>query len=784
MGVAFKGLRNLFLSNNNIDVLPRQIALLANLEILDLRNNNITGPIPFQLGDLGNLRELRISSNRFDSTIPPELSKLTLARVIDLSNNLLTGEIPTELGRLSDSVTLNLHDNRLAGRVPDILQSGQMTISGNCFRDWDFVDVSKFSNLTWRSDVECQTIYSRIPGFRQFTTTTVATGTATPSPSSTPVTLATATPSPSSTPEILSQPNTTLIAVIASTSIILLLLLLLVVVCIIRYRRDPIPTKLVNTPEALRRQGWRRKRFEDPVVAFPEDFVRKDGGEIGVEMNVLKPVARFGGTSAVSVRVDGDCLLLGSIDGVVSQTPDISTSKSVPILTHESSAEIRDVFLDNRSPATIEPHPALEATENATIPVIVLTPPSSSIHTSVTHSEPQSWLPQPWTSNPPTDVSTHMGWAEEERMYFAAQHQRSMQWTLEQYVAGGIQYQQTLSQMGFAQGMISVDKVRLGDSASQGGTMQESHGDANMPLVVNQGLAEDASPGAIFVQASVASVNTLMPAREPAPPSPSSIKDDESTLKAPPALEHLHTLTYSHALATTKLTSPESLLMASREPARASSIYNDPTLVSEDRQNGAVSSSISGDFMTTDSLKPSDAHPTVSSTTTRLPSIYKDHMLFFEDRKSEPIPPYITTTETESHTQELSPSTRSLSISKHRPVEGQEAVPPPRGVTLRFLRAEEGVGGITGIARWGKEEVGKFLEGVGVGREVVEILKAQDVTGFMLLLLDDRKLVEMGIGESSQRDLVLLAVGDVKRLIQGPRVMNSDGFDDAPPEYS
>ena len=98
--------------------MPPQLGNLANLEVLDLSGNQLSGEIPPQLGNLANLGALYLSNNQLSGEIPPQLGNLANLGALYLSNNQLSGEIPAELGNLANLEVLYLQSNQLTGCVP------------------------------------------------------------------------------------------------------------------------------------------------------------------------------------------------------------------------------------------------------------------------------------------------------------------------------------------------------------------------------------------------------------------------------------------------------------------------------------------------------------------------------------------------------------------------------------------------------------------------------------------------------------------------------------------
>ncbi|XWS10718.1 hypothetical protein CRYUN_Cryun38cG0021900 [Craigia yunnanensis] len=92
------GLKNLNLNSNHLEgPLTRSISNCKDLEVLDLGNNKINDTFPHWIEALSELQVLVLHSNKFQGSIgasknPQSLPKL---RIIDLSNNNFSGPLPT-----------------------------------------------------------------------------------------------------------------------------------------------------------------------------------------------------------------------------------------------------------------------------------------------------------------------------------------------------------------------------------------------------------------------------------------------------------------------------------------------------------------------------------------------------------------------------------------------------------------------------------------------------------------------------------------------------------------
>ncbi|XP_030453608.2 receptor-like protein Cf-9 homolog [Syzygium oleosum] len=145
-------------SNNLKDLLniPRGAHLFPKLHILDLSNNNFSGPLPVNLitnlegmmnGDNGLDKSLYMTRSfgikPYENTVTVTMKGLeielvrilTFLTIIDLSRNSFQGNIPEVIGHLRSLVGLNLSHNRLIGSIPPTLGNladlGWLDLSSN-----------------------------------------------------------------------------------------------------------------------------------------------------------------------------------------------------------------------------------------------------------------------------------------------------------------------------------------------------------------------------------------------------------------------------------------------------------------------------------------------------------------------------------------------------------------------------------------------------------------------------------------------------------------------------
>ncbi|KAL6603890.1 hypothetical protein ACP70R_044251 [Stipagrostis hirtigluma subsp. patula] len=102
--------------------LPSSVADLSNnLEVLLLRENEISGTIPYEIERLKNLQVLYMEKNFLTGNMPSSLGHIPNLFVLSLSQNKLSGQIPLSLSNLSQLSELYLQENNLSGPIPGAL---------------------------------------------------------------------------------------------------------------------------------------------------------------------------------------------------------------------------------------------------------------------------------------------------------------------------------------------------------------------------------------------------------------------------------------------------------------------------------------------------------------------------------------------------------------------------------------------------------------------------------------------------------------------------------------
>jgi Leucine-rich repeat (LRR) protein len=96
--------------------LPAQLVRQPLLEELFLHNNELTGTIPTSLS--ANLRAMLLANNKLSGPVPEELGGLKKLTDLRLNRNQLSGSIPASLAGAASLQVLRLDNNRLSGTIP------------------------------------------------------------------------------------------------------------------------------------------------------------------------------------------------------------------------------------------------------------------------------------------------------------------------------------------------------------------------------------------------------------------------------------------------------------------------------------------------------------------------------------------------------------------------------------------------------------------------------------------------------------------------------------------
>lgn len=117
-------LRELSLWKNDLSgTISPLVSGISSLEKLYLDSNNLDGTLPSELFSLQNLTSFSAFNNKLKGTIPTEIAKLTNLQTLWLSSNLLSGRIPAEIGGLRSLNNLYLDDNYFIGSIPETIMN-------------------------------------------------------------------------------------------------------------------------------------------------------------------------------------------------------------------------------------------------------------------------------------------------------------------------------------------------------------------------------------------------------------------------------------------------------------------------------------------------------------------------------------------------------------------------------------------------------------------------------------------------------------------------------------
>ncbi|XP_027907102.1 receptor-like protein 7 [Vigna unguiculata] len=107
------------LSDNNISgTIPSCLLEMGrNLEVLNLRKNNVMGPVPGKISSDCSLMTLDLHQNKLDGKIPKSLSNCTSLQVLDLGQNKIRDVFPCLLKDISTLLVLVLRENNLYGHI-------------------------------------------------------------------------------------------------------------------------------------------------------------------------------------------------------------------------------------------------------------------------------------------------------------------------------------------------------------------------------------------------------------------------------------------------------------------------------------------------------------------------------------------------------------------------------------------------------------------------------------------------------------------------------------------
>ncbi|XP_073044601.1 LOW QUALITY PROTEIN: probable inactive receptor kinase At5g10020 [Primulina eburnea] len=148
------------LSFNNLTGGIPNATQFQSLTVLSIRNNSLYGILPLLLGSYPKITTVDLSSNRLDGSIPPSFFTSTTMKNLNLSCNQLTGPIPLEGAHTNELLVLpsvppmeflDLSNNLLMGELPsDIGNWGRLNLLNLSYNNLSGLlpnELSKLSGL-------------------------------------------------------------------------------------------------------------------------------------------------------------------------------------------------------------------------------------------------------------------------------------------------------------------------------------------------------------------------------------------------------------------------------------------------------------------------------------------------------------------------------------------------------------------------------------------------------------------------------------------------------------
>jgi len=140
-------------SNKSLDIIPNCIGNLKNLELLELRRNQLSS-LPESFGNLQNLQGLHLSNNQI-SSLPESIGNLQNLQNLVLSSNQLT-TLPDSFGNLQNLQNLVLSSNQLSS-LPESIKNLKdnlkiLLLSGNYFSLEERAKIEEWlpnTDITW-----------------------------------------------------------------------------------------------------------------------------------------------------------------------------------------------------------------------------------------------------------------------------------------------------------------------------------------------------------------------------------------------------------------------------------------------------------------------------------------------------------------------------------------------------------------------------------------------------------------------------------------------------------
>ncbi|KAK2639688.1 hypothetical protein Ddye_027483 [Dipteronia dyeriana] len=119
--------------------LPTSMGNLGVLQALILRKNSFSGVIPYEsFKNCSNLEAIDAAENNFDGNVPRWIGeRFPSMKILNFRSNKLHGRLPMELCRLSSLQILNLAYNNLSGNIPSCISNFSAMVTVNHSLDTD-----------------------------------------------------------------------------------------------------------------------------------------------------------------------------------------------------------------------------------------------------------------------------------------------------------------------------------------------------------------------------------------------------------------------------------------------------------------------------------------------------------------------------------------------------------------------------------------------------------------------------------------------------------------------
>ncbi|WVZ59144.1 hypothetical protein U9M48_009336 [Paspalum notatum var. saurae] len=149
-------------------MLPSSIAnLSAQLQVLYVGYNEISGEIPFGVSNLVGLTQLHFSNNRFTGVLPDSIGRLNSLQLLGFNDNQFTGLLPSLLGNLTRLLRLHADNNMFEGPLPTSLGTLQhitmATFSNNKFTGTLPIEIFNISSLSYALDLSANYFVGPLP---------------------------------------------------------------------------------------------------------------------------------------------------------------------------------------------------------------------------------------------------------------------------------------------------------------------------------------------------------------------------------------------------------------------------------------------------------------------------------------------------------------------------------------------------------------------------------------------------------------------------------------------